>query len=92
VEGGGGGRKGGGGDGKELDRVFLCGSRFRRVARKKKKLERKATPLFFFSPLRSFSLPLRSNQQQRASARMSFFQRVVHHLVNEVLVSGLANR
>ena len=23
---------------------------------------------------------------------MSFFQRVVHHLVNEVLVSGLANR
>ena len=26
------------------------------------------------------------------SSHMSFFQRVVHHLVNEVLVSGLANR
>ena len=71
---------------------FCVGADFGGSLGKKKKLERKATPLFFFSPLRSFSLPLRSNQQQRASARMSFFQRVVHHLVNEVLVSGLANR
>jgi len=28
----------------------------------------------------------------RLPSSMSFFQRVVHHLVNEVLVSGLANR
>ena len=51
---------------------------------------------FFFFPFsrqRTLVISiLRRFPSLRRLPPMSFFQRVVHHLVNEVLVSGLANR
>lgn len=57
---------------------FLC------FTRRKKE----ALPQLAFFYLGAFGLPVFLH----AVPHMSFFQRVVHHLVNEVLVSGLANR